>query len=188
MFMVMCAMVSQTKSRIRPTIEIFNGASSYGIPMTNSFAAPWSLPLKLITVTVVVISLFVLPAEKAHHTILLMLALVTCAAFTITNYEIRDGKLFINFPGRSKIWDLTDLQRLEVNPIAMDYSFRLLGTGMFSSVGLYYNSTLGWYRAFATNPKLSVVLYYPKTTVVITPDNPERFSELAQSFINPKKQ
>lgn len=152
----------------------------------SSFAAPWSLPLKLTTVTVVAASLYVLPAESAHHTILLMLALASCAAFTIKHYRIRDGKLYVHYPGRSKAWDLTELQCLEVNPNAMDYSFRLLGTGMFASVGLYYNSTLGWYRAYATDPKLAVVLYFPKVTVVITPDNPQRFVELVQAFAKSK--
>lgn len=152
-----------------------------------SFVAPWSMTLRLITAVVVVGSAFALLGGNIILSVLLMLAIVICAAFTITKYRLHDGQLYIDFPGRSKAWDLTELQRLEVNPNAMDGSFRLFGTGIFASVGLYCNSTLGWYRAYTTNPKLAVVLYYPKLTVVITPDNPERFAELAKKFIKSSK-
>jgi hypothetical protein len=46
---------------------------------------------------------------------------------------------------------------------------------MFSITGLFRNRALGNYRAFVTDLTQTVVLRFPKRTVVVSPQNPERF-------------
>lgn len=61
-------------------------------------------------------------------------------------------------------------------------SRRICGNGgMFSITGWYRNRALGTYRAFVTNLKDTVVLRFPARTIVISPENPERFvAEISQ--------
>jgi hypothetical protein len=52
---------------------------------------------------------------------------------------------------------------------AMLGSWPLSGNaGFFAITGRYWNKTLGWHRAFATDLSRAVVLRYPNRTIVIT--------------------
>jgi hypothetical protein len=62
-------------------------------------------------------------------------------------------------------------------------SFRLFGNGgMFSFTGWYRNRALGTYRAFVTDLKQTVVLRFEKKTIVLSPENPERFVSEITTF------
>jgi hypothetical protein len=53
---------------------------------------------------------------------------------------------------------------------------RLFGNGgFFCFAGWFRNSKLGVYRLFGTDAKLAVVLRFSDKTVVITPDDPQKF-------------
>ena len=68
------------------------------------------------------------------------------------------------------------LQSADLQPGALRGSLRLFGNGvLFSFTGLFWNRTLGKYRAFLTDPKRAVVLRLPPRTVVVSPDRPEQF-------------
>ncbi len=47
--------------------------------------------------------------------------------------------------------------------------------GLFSFTGSFRNKALGAYRAFVTDPHRTVVLRFPKRTVIVSPDSPEAF-------------
>ncbi len=71
---------------------------------------------------------------------------------------------------------LTDLRSAQVEPRAMRWSVRTLGIGgLFSFSGWYYNTLLGSYRAFVTDPNRTVVLRLGRRSVVVSPSEPDVF-------------
>ena len=52
------------------------------------------------------------------------------------------------------------------------------GNGLFAITGWFRNRKLGLFRAFATAPRHSVVLRFDDRTLVISPEDPERFVRL----------
>jgi hypothetical protein len=102
--------------------------------------------------------------------------LPVAALFIVRSYAIEPNVLAI----RRLLWTtrlpLAGLQSAEVSPNVMRGSLRLFGNGgMFSITGLFRNRALGNYRAFVTDLTRTVVLRFPKRTVVVSPENPERF-------------
>ena len=72
--------------------------------------------------------------------------------------------------------NLQDLQTAEIDPEAMNRSIRLFGNGgLFCFAGQFRNKKLGRYRAYATDPKLAVILRFTDKVVVVTPGSPDRF-------------
>lgn len=99
------------------------------------------------------------------------------ALFAVRGYELRMGSLIVRRPLWETIVPLEGLTEVEVNPEAMRGSLRLLGNGgLFAFAGWFRNRRLGMYRAFVSNPARSVVLRFPKRTVVVSPDRPEEFA------------
>ncbi len=96
--------------------------------------------------------------------------------FIIRGYIVTKETLFVQrFVWNSRI-DLSDLKSYEIDREAMKGSIRTFGNGgLFCIAGYFHNKKLGHYRAFATNPELSVVLHFSNRTVVVTPDNPQQF-------------
>ena len=107
-----------------------------------------------------------------------LILLVTAALFTIRGYYLTDKNLVIQrLFWKTKI-DLTGLMRIEKDTVAMKKSIRTFGNGgLFSLSGWFRNCKLGNYRAWATDPKRAVVLRFQNRTLVITPDNADRFIE-----------
>lgn len=86
------------------------------------------------------------------------------------------------------LWDTTlplmDLRSITGDVEAMRGSIRVLGNGgVFSFTGRFWNTKLGWYRAYATDPSRAVVLRYPKRTIVITPHDPQHFIMRARTLL-----
>ncbi|MCW8126374.1 PH domain-containing protein [Microbulbifer halophilus] len=151
------------------------------------FTAPWSRQLKWLTALVALL-LLALPSillSRAPETASALFAvsiwlpptiLALGALFAIRGYEIEGQMLRILRPGWKTRIDLKDLQSAEVKPEAMRGSVRIFGNGgLFGFIGLFRNSTLGRYRAFATDSANCVVLRFPVHTLVVTPDRPEQF-------------
>ena len=151
---------------------------------SNHFKAPWGKTLCWMSAfNVVIVSfgfvLVFLDPEWPRLIILLpfaLLALVGPALFTIRSYTVEPRELLI----RRLLWTtrlpLAGLQSAEVLPNVMRGSLRLFGNGgMFSITGLYRNRALGNYRAFVTDLNRTVVLRFPKRTIVVSPENPEAF-------------
>jgi len=92
--------------------------------------------------------------------------------YTITSEEILVHRLF---------WDTrlprTGLQSARFDPTATSGSIRTFGNGgCYSFTGRYWSKALGSYRAYITHPKLTVILRYEKSTVVLSPESPEEFA------------
>ena len=63
-----------------------------------------------------------------------------------------------------------------ISPDAMRRSLRTFGNGgVFGFTGWFYNSRLGRYRAWVTDPKRAVVLVFPDRTIVVSPGRPHLF-------------
>ena len=154
---------------------------------SDLYDAPWGFSLKLLTITsssillgISIVSLYYY-ADNGEiwlfaMVILPLVIMLSSAFFIIRGYEISNGKLFV----RRLIWDteisLDKLQAIEVNPHAMKRSIRIFGNGgLFCFSGLFRNRQLGYYRAYATDPKSAVVLKLADNIIVVTPDNPAAF-------------
>jgi hypothetical protein len=154
---------------------------------SDLYDAPWGFSLKLLTITSTSILLGISLIGLYYYAgngevwlfamvILPLVIVVSSAFFIIRGYEISDGKLFV----RRLIWDteisLEKLHDVKVNPHAMKRSIRIFGNGgLFCFSGLFRNKQLGYYRAYATDPKSAVVLKLADKVVVVTPDNPTAF-------------
>ncbi len=153
-----------------------------------TFHAPWSRKLGYSTLLLILI-LFgasTLGRMTIHDGDLFAAFMVTgvplllasgSSLFVIRGYIITEESLFVQRLFWNTQIDLSNLSSCEVNPTAMARSLRTFGNGgMFCISGYFHNSTLGNYRAFATDPKLSVVLRFSDKIIVVTPDNPQQFA------------
>jgi len=105
-----------------------------------------------------------------------VLSLVVSAAFMVRGYVLTDTALIVKRPGWTSRLDLSRLNSAVVDPDALQGSLRLFGNGgFFSFTGWFRNKKFGVYRAFATDAKKAVVLRFADKTVVITPDDPQKF-------------
>lgn len=152
-----------------------------------TFNAPWGIWLKLITALSIfilagipLIGIFSGPRDNIpwilSMIVMPLFILVIAAFFTIRGYVLSRDMLLVQRLGWNSKLNLTDLISAEAYPEAMSRSIRTFGNGgMFCFAGAFRNKKLGSYRAFATDPKRSVVLKFSNRTVVVTPDKPEEF-------------
>ena len=155
------------------------------------FGAPWSTSVRWITgITVTFLAILVIfgisQVEEIGtvSSILLVLLIVVVPALTlvvsacwmIRGYVLSGESLLIQRLGWQSRLDLTELVSAEADPEAMAKSLRTFGNGgLFCFCGRFRNTKLGAYRAYATDPKRSVVLKFQDQTVVVTPDRPDDF-------------
>lgn len=156
----------------------------------NTFAAPWGRTLRWMSclsgLLVVAVSASIFAAATPEVVRLAawlpLLILAVTALFVVRDYTIEPRELVI----RRLLWStrvsLAGLKTAEFLPNAMCGSLRLCGNGgMLSITGWYRNRALGNYRAFVTELKNTVVLRIAGKTIVVSPDQPERFvSEISQ--------
>jgi hypothetical protein len=166
------------------------------------FNAPWGAPLAVMTGVCIVICLILpLPGamlglgnKTALRTLGMsdsspvlefigwlavgvpLLTLLASAAFVVRGYVVTDDSIIIKRLGWENRLDLSKLKSATVDPDALRGSWRLFGNGgFFSFSGWFRNKQLGVYRAFATDSSRTVVLRFFKGTVVVTPDDPQKF-------------
>lgn len=151
--------------------------------MGRRFGAPWSPVLVVVSGLVTVICLVTpVVASRTSDTAGMWTGCATlalmagCALFTISGYTVTRDTILIH----RLLWDtrlpLAGLFSAERAPKAMSRSIRLCGNGGFYSfTGLYWNRTLGVYRAFIMDPSRAVVLRYASRVCVVSPDAPEEF-------------
>ncbi|MBN1482991.1 hypothetical protein EH223_13735 [candidate division KSB1 bacterium] len=161
--------------------------------MTQKFSAPWGKGLIIMTIFASAILLglpiFVLIKDFSENAPLYVLIgvplpiFIGCLLFTIRGYELSDNTLAVQrLIWKTKI-DLQKLRDVKVNPDAMKKSIRTFGNGgLFSFSGLFKNSELGSYRAFVTDLKKSVVLYFTNRTIVVSPDRPNEFAAMIKNM------
>ena len=158
--------------------------------IANTFKAPWGKTLcwmsafSVVVVLAVTVPLFIAIKSETDRWVAawLVVLLPVAALFTIRSFAIEPNMLAIQRLLWTTRLPLSGLQSAESVPGVMRGSLRLFGNGgMFSITGLYRNRTLGNYRAFVTDQTKTVVLRFPKRTVVVSPENPEQFvAEISQ--------
>ena len=157
------------------------------------FGAPWSTSVKWITgLTVSFLVILVIfgitrledVGSGSGSSILFFLAavvmpallLVVSACWMIRGYVIAEEILLVQRLGWQSKMDLKDLVSVEADPEAMARSLRTFGVGgLFCFCGRFRNKKLGAYRAYATDPKRSVVLRFQDRKIVVTPERPDDF-------------
>jgi hypothetical protein len=158
---------------------------------SQTFHAPWGKTLRWVSFLATAVLLCVgltLAGKTAGPQIVRWLAILpvlilpVAALFIIRSYALEPNTLAIQRLLWTTRLPLAGLQSATVEPDAMRWSLRLCGNGgLFSITGWYRNRALGNYRAFVTDLKGTVVLRFPKRTVVVSPENPERFvAEISQ--------
>jgi Bacterial PH domain len=155
----------------------------------NYFRAPWSKSLIVASTFATLVclgvsyALWTLPltggsAESLHFWLALMplAIIVICALFTVRGYSISNRELAIHRLLWTTRVSLDGLQRAYFDTNASDRSIRTFGNGgFFSFTGYFRNKELGSYRAFMTDRRRAVVLRFPSSVIVISPDRPEDF-------------
>jgi len=164
-----------------------------------SFNAPWGAPLAVMTGACSVVCLFLsLPGVvislggssvlRAFGMSMIPLwigwllvvvpisTMVASAVFMVRGYVLTDISLVIKRLGWESRLDLSRLISATLDPNALEGSLRLFANGgFFSFTGWFRNKKLGVYRAYATDMKRAVVLRFSGKTVVVTPDDPQKF-------------
>jgi len=152
----------------------FRAAWSKSLIVTSTFATLVCLGVSY--------ALWTLPAEPSFEPLRFWLALLPlaimllCALFAVRGYAITNNDLVID----RLLWktrvSLRELQSVKFDPKATHRSIRTLGNGgLFSFTGYFRNKELGSYRAFMTDRRRAVVLRFPSSVIVISPDRPEDF-------------
>ncbi len=162
----------------------------------ESFGAPWSTSLKVLTTLSIILLLGVpiLIAVSATRegtpspTVIVvapLLMVLIAACFLIRGYVLTQTSLYVRRLGWRTTIDLKELKSVEIDPAAMEKSLRTFGNGgLFCFAGRFRNAKLGTYRAWATDPARCVILRFPDHTIVVTPDDPTRFAAALRSRQN----
>ena len=162
----------------------------------NYFRAPWSKSLIVASTFATLVclgvsyALWTLPlrggsAETLRFWLaLLPLAVILiCALFTVRGYSISNRELAI----RRLLWttrvSLLALRGAYFDPNATHRSIRTFGNGgVFSFTGYFRNKELGSYRALMTDRRRAVVLRFPSSVIVVSPDRPEDFVNAVSQY------
>lgn len=156
--------------------------------MEIDFKAPWDLLLIVLSslfVIIISLPLFLFPIY--YNILISIILLLSLLIFIITGYSIKNYKLIVHRLAWKNIFDLSELKSIEINNCARNNSWRLFGIGgAFSYSGIFRNSHIGKYRAYATYRKKSVVLHFRNQVIVVTPDSPENFKNVINKIISNK--
>lgn len=157
------------------------------------FRAPWSESLRTTTLLAVAIlalivatAIFERPPALAAVLMIGLPALIFVAAVAgrVRGYTLTEEAITVRRGLGDTRLPLTGLRTVTGDVDAMHGSIRLLANnGVFSFTGRFWNSKLGWYRAFVTDPSRAVVLRYPKRTIVISPHDPQHFIMRARTLL-----
>jgi hypothetical protein len=144
------------------------------------FEAPWCSRLRTVTVLVgvMLVAMFAI-GLMVHQPIMVVVAVLVMLLpipWAVLGFTLTPDAIEVVRPGWTLRLPLKALQSVTAEPTAMRGSIRLMGNGgLYAFTGLYRSDALGRYRAYVTDPARAVVLRYPDRTVVVTPDQPERF-------------
>jgi Bacterial PH domain len=160
------------------------------------FTAPWSKSLVVASTFATLVCLgasyallWTMPMDTSHRLrfwlgLLPLVVILTCALFTVRGYLITNDALSID----RLLWKtrvpLSGLQTVKFDPDATRRSIRTFGNGgFFSFTGYFRNKELGSYRAFMTDRRRAVVLRFPHSVIVISPERPEDFVNAISRYV-----
>jgi len=164
------------------------------------YRATWSPLLRIISVAVLLLCAGV--AIREWHAVasadfrsldfwvglLPLVLLIGAALCTVRGYSLTPDAILIHRLCWKTKLSRQGFESAEYQPGILRHSLRSFGNGgLFSFTGWYHNRTLGTFRAYATDIHRTVVLRLSGKTIVLTPDEPERFvSELmGKPFCHP---
>ena len=160
----------------------------------QTFDAPWSLSLKVISAFSTVLCLGVAatlvgaflwddaPRGVPYLSLGVVAIVAGVAWYRVLGYEVGPSAVIIHRPVGPVTLPLSTLRSMEAVPRAMRRSLRTFGNGgLFSFTGRFRNRTLGAYRAWVTDPSRTVVLRFADRTVVVSPGDPNGFVEAVRS-------
>ncbi|MBN2640206.1 MAG: hypothetical protein JXR78_00995 [Victivallales bacterium] len=144
-------------------------------------AAPQSFSILIISIIYCVITLICLLLGIFSTTtlvvgILLLVILVLCYFSTPVAYELTDGCLKIIM--RKGSFSYAAVTRCTMAPGTPMFSLRLFGNGgLFAGTGIYWNSTLGIFRAYVTRAGARdlVMIEAGDKKIIISPEDPAAF-------------
>lgn len=156
--------------------------------ITAVHRAPWCLGLRIATAlsTAILIGVSwllvrVVPAGVPWPSFRILLQMLPLAIlgisvlFVVRGYELSHDALRVQRLLWATVIPLRDLQRAWPDPRAL-HALRLFGNGgLFSISGLFWNRSLGRFRAFANDPARAVVLALGDRRIVVTPEHPDAF-------------
>ena len=101
--------------------------------------------------------------------------------FGVTGYELQGTQLIVYRRIGPKIFSLRTLVKAYADSHALRGSLRVMGNGgLFCFCGWFWNRRLGLYRVYVTNLRRCVVLVRTDRTLVISPEDPQRFLDALQ--------
>jgi hypothetical protein len=155
--------------------------------MVQEFRAPWSRSLKvasriavILLLGIAVVGFLLLPARLPLLRAL-VIALPACILasgllFMVSGYSLTASALEIERPLWSTTFLLSDLVSVAGDAEALQGALRLFGNGgLFSFTGIFWKRKVGLFHAYGTDPGRAVILKFRQRTIVITPDDPQRF-------------
>jgi len=159
----------------------------------NYFRAPWSKSLVVASTFATLVCLGVaylmstlpVPSESLRLWLGLLPLAITfiCALFTVRGYSIDNGAIAIHRLFWTTRVSLSGLQAVYFDPDATRRSIRTFGNdGFFSFTGYFRNKELGSYRAFMTDRRRAVVIRFPASVIVISPERPENFVDTISQY------
>ncbi len=147
--------------------------------MGTYFGAPWGWSVKVTTALVCFVAgvpTFFQLSQGRWIGVVLAAIVVCILVFMVRGYTLTPHDLEIHRLGWKTRLPLEGLRDVAIRSGVMRGSWRLWGNGgAFGIYGWFSNSALGRYRAFVTDTRRTVVLNWPDATIVVSPDDPERF-------------
>ena len=145
-------------------------------PVRTHVSAPWSRKLQLTTFAFLAIIAVVVFLAGPYASWVVLGVLLLAGILSVRGYSVVNGQILIHRLGWSNRFDISQLERIEVEPGAIMGSIRVFGVGgLFSFIGTFRNQILGTYRAYATDADRTVVIVLNGSTIVVTPDSPDDF-------------
>ena len=162
----------------------------------QEFAAPWSLLVLLMTITVGVIVFGVVPAIcitsynqsvasggvqtelPILFAILVPLIFVLVKLFAPRKYIVTDSDIIVKRSGPDITIPIRDINNIRhISRKELGAVFRLFGVGGFcGTYGLFSSSGIGIFKGYTTNRSCLVVIEHSYVKkIVISPENPEEF-------------
>ena len=154
------------------------------------FGAPWGTLLKIVSasVTLLLLGFFIALIKSANplSVIPLLIAFITLL-FTVRGYTVSENTLRIKRLLWNTVVNIDTIRSVKINPGAMTGAIRTFGNGGFYSFsGQYKSGKLGFFRAYVTDFRNCVVVETSGSTIVVSPENPELFTEVLRNAIHGK--
>ena len=160
---------------------------------STQFKATWDRRLSVTSALVTLIFVLVvlqtialssrLDAEAITWRIGLVIVLgLSSALFFIRKYSVTSDFINIHHLGWSTSLKIQDLTEIEKVPIEGKGGIGLFGIwGVYSFTGIARSNAYGFHKLYMTNQRHAVALKFGKKTVLLSPDNPEKFIAILQS-------